>query len=271
LSLQARDTKGSKVGLNMKLFKLLMVGLMLVVLGGCGTSLKTPVRAPDALHSHIGESTVALVHFHVVMGKDADGDPEVKGVDFRPHCTGVWISRDEIATAGHCVESEDVADPVGQKAMYVVQREVREVMDDPAAVHMAKVVAFDKDHDVAIIKADLNGLTGHEVADLASEMPGLGEHVYSVGHPRGMYWSYAEGTVSAYRGDESSGIGEVVQVNASVWYGNSGGGVFDGGGNLVGICSRLTRVPQMNYFVHVDSLKRLLKDYHTPAEDLSKK
>ena len=86
-----------------------------------------------------------------------------------------------------------------------------------------------------------------------------------------MYYTHAEGTVSAYRGDESSGIGKVVQVNATIWFGNSGGGVFDYQGRLVGICSRLTRVPMMNYFVHLDSVKRLVKDYHTPAEDLSKK
>jgi len=254
----------------MKHFKYLLI-LLVVSLMGCGSSLQTPVRSPDSLHSHIGDSTVALVHFKVIMGKDADGDPEVKGVEIKPHCTGVWISDNEIVTADHCVESEDVPDPVGTKTYYVLEREVKEVLDDPAAIHMAHVVAVDKDNDVAIIKADAGGLVAHEHADLASTMPGLGEHVYVVGHPRGMYWSHAEGTVSAYRGDESSGIGKVVQVNATVWYGNSGGGVFDGGGNLVGICSRLTRVPMMNYFVHIDSVKRLLRDYHTPSEDLSKK
>jgi len=99
-------------------------------------------------------------------------------------------------------------------------------------------------------------------------MPALGEHVYSVGHPKGMYWTFAEGTVSAYR--ENTVIGEAVQVNATVWYGNSGGGVFDSSGNLVGICSRLTRVPMMNYFVHLDSVKRMLKDYHEPTPHLGK-
>lgn len=252
---------------------ILVLAVMVLGLMGCGGSgLNTPVRGPDALHAHLGSSTVALVHFKVNLHRDKEtGEIDNVSVDIRPHCTGVWISSNEIATAGHCVEDEDRADQVGQKTYYVVESEVKEVMDDPAAIHRGEVVAFDKDHDLAVIKADLGGMPGHEYADLPDSMPAVGEHVYSVGHPRGMYWSYAEGTVSAYRGDDSSGIGKVVQVNASVWYGNSGGGVFDYQGKLVGICSRLTRVPQMNYFVHVDSLKRMLKDLHEPSPDLSKK
>lgn len=250
------------------LLAVLILGLM-----GCSSHVggSTPARAPDALHSHIGESTVALVHFKVIMGKNEDGESEPKGVEIRPHCTAVWVSPEEIVTADHCVEDEEVPDPVGTKTYYVIQREVKEVLDDPAAIHMAKIVAVDKDNDVALLKAVPGGIPGHEYVGLPSEMPAVGEHVYSVGHPRGMYWSYAEGTVSAYRGDDSSGIGKVVQVNATVWYGNSGGGVFDGAGNLVGICSRLTRVPMMNYFVHVDSVKKLLKEYHQPSPDLFKK
>ena len=100
-------------------------------------------------------------------------------------------------------------------------------------------------------------------------MPGIGEHIFVVGHPRGMYWTYAEGTVSAYRNESS--VGKVVQVNATVWFGNSGGGVFDADGKLLGICSRLTKVPQMNYYVHLDSVKKFLKDVHEPSPDLSKK
>lgn len=254
-----------------KSMKRLILLLSVVVFGlvGCGGSgLNTPVRSPDALHSHLGASTVALVHFKVTLHKDENGEIDNATVDIRPHCTGVWVSETEIATAAHCVEDEDRADQTGQKTYYVVESEVKEVMDDPAAIHRAEVVAFDKDHDVALIKADAGGMPAHDVAALPSEMPAVGEHVYWVGHPRGMYWTYAEGTISGYRGDDSSGIGKVVQVNGTVWFGNSGGGVFDSSGHLVGICSRLTKVPFMNYFVHVDSLKKLLKDYHEPSPKL---
>lgn len=254
-----------------RLFAIITGLILLVSLSNCASSsIKTPVKAPDALHSHIGDSTVALVAQHVSIRQDKETG-EIESVDVRilPYCTGVWISEEEILTAGHCVAKEEGGDPVDAKIYYVVQKEVKEVVDDPAAIHLAKVVAFDEEHDLALIKAFKGGLVTHSVSKFASEMPGLGEHVFIVGHPKGMYYSYAEGTVSAYR-DESV-VGKVVQVNASVWFGNSGGAVFDGGGNIVGICSRLTRVPQMNYFVHLDSVKRFIKEYRTPAEDLSKK
>lgn len=220
-------------------------------LTSCTPGKTTPVRSPTTVNSHIGSSTVALVR----MVADEDGD-----VTIRPFCTGVWLNEKEILTAGHCVAHEEGADPVDQKVYYVAQGEVSEVMEDPAALHLAKVTGFDEDHDLALIKADVRGIPPHESAALASELPGLGEHVFIVGHPRGMYWSYAEGTVSAYRTE--SVIGKVVQVNGTVWYGNSGGGVFDRDGNLLGICSRLTRVPNMNLFVHIDSVKKFVKDMH---------
>lgn len=238
--------------------KLLFIVALVMTMVGCGSSLKTPVRSPDGLHQHIGESTVALVRI------TEDGD-------VRPYCTGVWISEKEILTAGHCVEHDDAegVDPSGRKVYYVIQREVKEVLDDPAALHLGKVKAWEGDHDLALIVAVPEGIPPHEVADLAGEMPGIGEHIFVVGHPRGMYWTYAEGTVSAYRNESS--VGKVVQVNATVWFGNSGGGVFDADGKLLGICSRLTKVPQMNYYVHLDSVKKFLKDVHEPSPDLSKK
>lgn len=242
----------------MKLFKKLVIGLAVLTLGGCGTSLKTPIRSPDSLHSHIGNATVALVQ------ATEDGGVHV-------YCTGVWISANEILTAGHCVEHEEGGDPVGNKVHYIIQKEVEGVGEEPSAVHLGKVSAFEVDHDLAVVKTIASGTPEHEVAELASELPAIGEHIFVVGHPRGLYWSYVEGTIAAYRGVDDTSIGSAVQVNATIWYGNSGGGVFDSSGKLVGICSRLTRVPNMSYFVHIDYAKRFLKDLHEPSPDLSKK
>ena len=246
----------------MKKMLLMVVSLcMLLGIMGCGASKTTPVRSPSPLIERIGDSTVALVRIV--------GDEE-EGYRIFPFCTGVWVSEKEILTAGHCVAHEEGLDPVDAKVYYVLQREVKEVLDDPAALHLAKVTGYDEEHDLALIKGAEGGIpSGHAVAPLASEMPGLGEHVWAVGHPKGMYWTFVEGTVSAYRSESS--IGKVVQVNATVWFGNSGGGVFDSQGNLLGVCSRLTRVPMMNYYVHLDSVKKFLKGLHEPKEDLGKK
>lgn len=248
--------------------KLFIIGTIAMMLGcsGCGSSMHTAVRGPDPLHKHIGSSTVALVKL------DDSGDA-------KPFCTGVWVSDTEILTAGHCVahEEEDgddsITNPIGDKIGYVAAGEAVEVYGEVAAVHFGKVVAFSYDdgddeglngHDLALIKAIPAGVPPHEVVYYADIMPGIGEAVFSVGHPKGMYWTYATGTVAAYR--EITPIGKAIQANIDIWFGNSGGGLFDKSGNLLGICSRLSRVPGMNIYVHLDQIKLFIRNYKHPAK-----
>jgi len=241
------------------MFRYLAICFLVLSIVGCGSSLKTPVRSPDPLHAHLGNVTVALVY----QGTNDEGEKFV-----RPYCTGVWVSDDQILTAGHCVEAvarmdkkleeDDPVDPVGNPVHYIAQVEVPGAgEEEPSAVHFGHVEAWDEDHDLALIKASSGNIPGHDKASLASEIPGLGERVYVVGHPRGLYWTYIEGVVSAYRTNPE--VGMVVQVSAPVWFGNSGGGVFDSSGNLVGISSRLARAPNVSFFIHEDSIKSFLR------------
>ena len=221
--------------------------IMILNLVGCGTSLEgTPIRNMNGLNSHIGESTVALVGFR-------------EDLSIYVYCTGVWVGDNKIVTAGHCVKDEEnpELDVVGTKLYYVVQKEVSELKEDPTALHLAKVNLVDNDHDLALLEAYVSGAPSHRVAKLAEELPGVGEGVYMVGHPRGLYYSYVSGTISAYKKDSS--IGPAIQINGTIWFGNSGGGIFDNNGNLLGICSRMAGVPGMSLFVHLDSIKELLK------------
>lgn len=210
------------------------------------TEVKTPKRGDDPVYVHSMNSTVALVRRNEETNK------------VNPFCTGVWVSKDEILTAAHCVSHDDfsIFSPVGDDVHYIIQKEVRPGKE-PAAMHLAQVSYFNNRHDLAILKAVAEGLPAHEVAILAIELPGIGESVHMVGHPRGLYWAFTGGIVSAYRVDKN--IGPVMQVNGTVWFGNSGGGVFDRDGNLIGICSRLSGVPNVNTFVHLDSVKAAIK------------
>lgn len=251
-------------------FMLRLLGLvMLVMLFGCGSSLTSVPRSPSGLTRHMGDSTVALT-------------VEIEG-NVRAFCTGVWISRDQILTANHCAEavarhnqkidedSEEEVDAVGTPVHYTLEHEVDSAgLDEPTGVHLSKVEAVDPDHDLAILKAQGNMIPGHDVASVADTMPALGESVHVVGHPRGMYFTYVDATVAAYRVHPE--IGKVVQVNGTVWFGNSGGGVFDNSGHLVGIASRLAKMPQMSFFVHADSIKKFVRDLEEKKEqhDLQK-
>lgn len=224
--------------------KKLMVMMVLVMMGVMVMSCVRGEVVRRDVRRKMGGVTVALV--------------EVKeGGRVEAYCTGVWVSREEILTAGHCIEGEGGGEEVGKKVYYVVRGEVGELGGEAAGIHMARVVKHDREHDLGLLRGEGAGIPmNHEEAMLVEEMPESGARVWIVGHPRGMYWSYAEGVVSAYRLE--SPIGKVVQVNGTVWYGNSGGGLFDERGRLVGICSLLTKVPGMSYYVHRDSIRKFL-------------
>lgn len=206
------------------------------------------------------------------------------------YCTAVWVSDNTLLTANHCVEgaakqwakdhqkdkreanSDDddddddaIAMPrlIGFKMYYVVQGEVQGVSDEPSATHLSTVALLDKRHDLALLKVDGKVIPPHTVAKLADSSPAIGEHLYVLGHVRGLYWSHIEGVVSAVREDlptRELGIhGPFLQVSGPVYYGNSGGGAFNHQGELVGIASFMFRAPQTTMFIHLDSIKAFLK------------
>lgn len=67
----------------------------------------------------------------------------------------------------------------------------------------------------------------------------LGDTVWSIGHPWGLYWSISEGIVSypARRIDMS--MIYYIQTDAFIHQGNSGGPLLNGNGDVVGIVSKI--------------------------------
>lgn len=251
--------------------------LLLLVLSltfGCASAQPNlaPVKSPTEVIKGLGTSTAALVLRH--------------NDDVFVYCTAVWVSEKTLLTASHCVEgaatqwakdhtkkndkSNDDDDDdsiqlpkmIGFKMYYVVQDEVEGVGREPSATHLATVAMFDKKHDLALLKVDGKVIPPHTVAKLADEAPGIGEHVYILGHVKGLYWSHIEGVVSATRDDIVNGLGfhgPFLQISGPVYYGNSGGGAFNSKGELVGIASFMYRAPQTTMFIHLDSIKTFLK------------
>jgi hypothetical protein len=66
----------------------------------------------------------------------------------------------------------------------------------------------------------------------------VGEQVYAVGNPEGLEKSISQGIISNKRQDRG---GYVLQTDATVSFGSSGGGLFDQNGQLVGITNSVDR------------------------------
>jgi len=82
----------------------------------------------------------------------------------------------------------------------------------------------------------------------------VGERVYSVGSPSGLENTLAEGLVSGLR--RRAGV-DLVQSSAAISPGSSGGGLFDGAGNLIGITAFMRRDnPTFNFAIAADAYWR---------------
>lgn len=100
----------------------------------------------------------------------------------------------------------------------------------------ATVIGYDTDADIAIIKIDATGLSAAVCGD--SDTLAVGEELVVVGNPLGeLGGTVTNGIVSATEREISvNGVKmQLVQTNAAVSPGNSGGGMFNMEGKLVGI------------------------------------
>ena len=101
--------------------------------------------------------------------------------------------------------------------------------------YTGKVIGYDARTDLAVIKIDANDLPYAMFVDSDDLM--LGEDVIAIGNPLGLGISCSNGIVSALEKEiHVNGVYmNVIQTNAAVNAGNSGGGLFDINGNLIGI------------------------------------
>ena len=100
----------------------------------------------------------------------------------------------------------------------------------------AKLIGADSSNDIAIIKIEATGLTAAELGE--SDMLTVGEDVIAIGNPLGeLRGSATHGMISAtsrtitVEGQEMT----LIQTDAAINEGNSGGGLFNAAGQLIGI------------------------------------
>jgi hypothetical protein len=80
----------------------------------------------------------------------------------------------------------------------------------------------------------VTGLDLPRVTMRPSTRVAVGERVFALGAPRGLELSLSDGLVAALRRDKENGPARI-QTTAPVSHGSSGGGLFDGHGQLIGI------------------------------------
>lgn len=139
----------------------------------------------------------------------------------------------------------------------------------------AKVVGYDAGADIAVIKIDAEGLTPIEFAN--SDAVRVGQTAVVIGNPAGLNFagSVSEGIISGLNRKiklESGVELTLIQTDAAVNPGNSGGAMVDGTGKLVGIVnSKLvdTRLEGMGFSIPSNAVKSIA-DFLISRKDAAK-
>ena len=117
----------------------------------------------------------------------------------------------------------------------------------------ATVEEEDKATDIAVLTP--NGLPQVVVPAVLGGGAQVGDDVFALGHPLGLNGSLSAGVVSAIdrkiRVDSSQTLEGLIQFDAAVNPGNSGGPLLNKAGQVVGIVTGLANPSQQNFFVGI--------------------
>jgi hypothetical protein len=147
--------------------------------------------------------------------------------------SGIIISREgdhiAILTNRHVVEAEEGGRLAALEGMTVTGE----------AVRMTCIWRARKGIDLAVIEGRVTRPDPLGVTPLGTGAGKVGAEVFAIGNPLGLAWSYSAGTLGAVRHWTSTeGLSvKILQTDANIAPGSSGGGLFHRDGHLIGVMS----------------------------------
>jgi putative serine protease PepD len=107
----------------------------------------------------------------------------------------------------------------------------------------ARVVATDTSDDLALLKIDTSGLALAPLPLADSTGLQVGDPTYAIGNPYGLDRTLTTGVVSALQrrisAPDNASIANVIQTDAALNPGNSGGPLLDAAGRVIGVNSQI--------------------------------
>lgn len=170
-----------------------------------------------------------------IIMSDKNGQPIAQG-------SGFLVSKDgRIVTNYHVIKSGSSA---------IVK------LPDGAFFVVNGLLAFDKERDIAIIKAHGENFRTLTLGD--SGRVQVGDEVVAIGNPLSLESTVSNGIVSAIRTTDEHGR-KFLQITAPISPGSSGGPLFDMAGQVVGITTYGVKGGEnLNFAIPVNDAKRLL-------------
>lgn len=136
-------------------------------------------------------------------------------------------------------------------------------------VHSGNVVWADEDLDLAIVKITANGLNYLKLGD--SDNIKIGEQVYAIGNPIGLEFqrtvtagiiSGINRTIKIEEGTSKSYMEGLIQTDASINRGNSGGPLVNAQGEIIGINSvKIESAEGIGFAIPINIVKPIIESF----------
>ena len=173
--------------------------------------------------------------------------------------SGVIISEDGyILTNNHIVSNSSSYYQVSEASRIVVY------LYNDSTEYEAKIVGTDEETDLAVIKIEKTGLTPAELGD--SDQVKIGEFAMAIGNPLGMQNSVSSGIISAVNREITDTDGKnytLIQTDAAINSGNSGGALVNSSGQVIGINTLKlmgTGVEGIGFAIPINDTKPIYED-----------
>lgn len=262
---EKRTTKGNSVAI--------IISLAALVLGGCGLGFglaayqktSTPITllgsGVDGNSANFVEGSIAeiaeKVSASVVSIVTSTKTKNFFGQDYESAAAGTGII---VTGDGYILTNKHVIN--GATSITVV-------LDDGTTYEDVELVATDPLNDVAFLKIkDVSGLTAATLGD--SKTLNVGQQVMAIGNALGQYQNTVTvGVVSglgrSVTASDGSGyntetLSDMIQTDAAINSGNSGGPLVNAAGEVVGInTATSTTAENMGFAIPISSVKGMLK------------
>lgn len=147
--------------------------------------------------------------------------------------SGIIISED-----GYILTNNHIVNSTSSSYYYELGKatKVSVYLYNDSTEYEAKIIGTDEQTDLAVIKIDKTGLTPAELGDSSTVQ--VGEFSMAIGNPLGLQSSVTAGMISAVNREVTDSDGKtytLIQTDAAINSGNSGGALVNSKGQVIGV------------------------------------
>ncbi len=174
--------------------------------------------------------------------------------------SGIIISED-----GYILTNNHIVSSTSNSSYYQVSEatSVTVYLFNDEHPYEAEIIGSDAQTDLAVIKIDKSGLTPAELGDSSNVK--IGEFAMAIGNPLGLKSTVTSGIISAVNREVTSSDGTnyvLMQTDAAINSGNSGGALVNSEGQVIGINTlkiSATGVENMGFAIPINDTKDIYK------------